>query len=94
MKNPTQLIAGIMPVAPPHFGDDVAFSLYIETLAQKNSSSLIKELLDFCDEFDIDYEELSDRLTFSFKDKLLVEAREQNYLTGEMGKIPNCLEFE
>jgi hypothetical protein len=63
------------------------FSLYIEEVVQKNRIGYMEAVIQYCTEIDIDIEAISKLVNKSLKDKIQIEAEEQNYLR-RTAKLP------
>lgn len=76
---------------PPNliFNNAIEFSEFIETLANRDSTTLTSVLVDYCEVYDVEYEMLAKMMTASLKDKVAAEMRDAGYLP----KL-NRLEFE
>jgi hypothetical protein len=56
------------------------FSLYIEEKVAKEKIGYMDAVISYCAEIDIDIESISKLINQSLKDKIRVEAEEQNYI--------------
>jgi hypothetical protein len=63
------------------------FSLYIEEVVQSNKIGYIDAIIRYCDDIDIDIESISKLINKSLKDKIQIEAEENNYLR-KTAKLP------
>lgn len=78
-KNPPNLI----------FNNAVEFSEFVETLANRDSSTVTSVLVDYCEVYGLEYETLAKMLTSSIKDKVAAEMQDAGLLPKT-----NRLEFE
>jgi hypothetical protein len=63
------------------------FSLHIEELVIKNKISYIEAIINYCEELDIDVESVSPLINDNLKDKIQLEAEQQN-LIKPRGRLP------
>lgn len=63
------------------------FSLYIEEKVIKEKIGYMDAIIHYCSEVDIDIESISKLINQSLKDKIRVEAEENNYIKKQ-GKLP------
>lgn len=63
------------------------FSLYIEKKVQDSKIGYMEAIISYCDEIDIDIETIAGLVNKSLKEKIQLEAEEQNYLK-KRGKLP------
>ncbi len=52
------------------------FSQYIETVASQNGETVTQALINYCDDRDIDFEQIAPLLTQTMKEKLIYEMAE------------------
>ena len=64
------------------------FSLYIEEKVQKEKIGYMDAIIQYCNEIDIDVETIAKLISQPLKDKIEVEAEENNYLKRKRGKLP------
>lgn len=64
------------------------FSLYIEEKVQKEKIGYMDAIIQYCNEIDIDVETIAKLINQPLKDKIEVEAEENNYLKRKRGKLP------
>jgi len=64
------------------------FSLYIEEKVQLEKIGYMDAIIQYCNEIDIDVEAIAKLINQPLKDKIQVEAEEQNYLKRKRGKLP------
>lgn len=76
---------------PPNliFNNAVEFSEFVETLANRDSTSVTSVLVDYCEVYDMEYDTLAKMMTSSLKDKVRAEMQD----CGLLPKISR-LEFE
>jgi hypothetical protein len=65
---------------PVIFNTAVEFSQYIETIAVKEKQGYIATILQYCEERDLDPEEIAKYVSRSLRDKLSVEMQEDGLL--------------
>ena len=65
------------------------FSQFVETTAAKSGVSLTQVILDYCDNRDIDYEDIAKLLSANLKEKLAFEMQESGLLPKQ-----STLEFQ
>jgi hypothetical protein len=63
------------------------FSLYIEKKVQDSKIGYMEAIISYCEEIDIDIETIAGLVNKSLKEKIQLEAEEQNYLK-KRGKLP------
>lgn len=63
------------------------FSLYIEEVVQSNKIGYMEAIIKYCNDIDIDIESISKLVNQSLKDKIQIEAEENNYLR-KRAKLP------
>jgi len=63
------------------------FSLYIEEKVIKEKIGYMDAIISYCSEIDIDIETISKLINQSLKDKIRLEAEEQNYIKKQ-AKLP------
>jgi hypothetical protein len=63
------------------------FSLYIEEIVLNQSISYMEAIIQYCNEIDIDVESITKLINQSLKDKIQIEAEDQNYMRAR-GKLP------
>lgn len=63
------------------------FSLYIEEIVQNNRIGYMEAVIQYCNEIDIDIESISKLVNQSLKEKIQIEAEENNYLR-KRAKLP------
>ncbi len=63
------------------------FSLYIEEKVIREQIGYMDAIIHYCEEVDIDVESISKLINQSLKDKVQIEAEENNYLK-KRGKLP------
>ena len=63
------------------------FSLYIENRVLSDKISYMDAVIQYCNEIDIDVESVANLINQSLKDKIQVEAEEQNYMRPR-GRLP------
>jgi len=63
------------------------FSLYIEELVAREHISYMDAVIQYCNEIDIDVESVAKLINQSLKDKIQIEAEDQNYMKSR-GKLP------
>jgi hypothetical protein len=63
------------------------FSLHIEERVLKERIGYMDAVIQYCTEIDIDIESVANLINKSLKDKIRVEAEEQNYIRKQ-GKLP------
>lgn len=63
------------------------FSLYIEERVFREKIGYMDAIIQYCSEVDIDVESISKLINQSLKDKVQIEAEENNYLK-KRGKLP------
>ena len=63
------------------------FSLHIEERVLKERIGYMDAVIQYCTEIDIDIESVANLINKSLKDKIRVEAEEQNYMRKQ-GKLP------
>lgn len=75
---------------PPNliFKSAVEFSEFVETLANRDSTTITSVLVDYCEVYDLEYETLARMLTQSLKDKVATEMQDAGLLPKS-----NRLEF-
>lgn len=71
------------------FNNAVEFSEFVETLARRDNTTITSVLVDYCEVYDLEYENLAKMLTQSIKDKVAAEMEDAGYLPKS-----NRLEFE
>lgn len=64
------------------------FSLYIEEIVQVEKIKYMDAVIKYCNEIDIDVESIAKLINNSLKDKIQIEAEEQNFLKKKRGKLP------
>jgi hypothetical protein len=64
------------------------FSLYIEEKVQSEQIGYMDAVIQYCNEIDIDVEAIAKLINQTLKDKIQIEAEEQNYLKKKRGKLP------
>ena len=70
------------------FHTSEAFSLYIETEAQKRNIALLEMLMEYCTEKDVDQIGVASMITPTLKEKIQVEAENLNLLVKTTNKLP------
>jgi len=75
-------------VITKRFRSSNEFSLYIEEKVHKEKISYMDAVIQYCNEIDIDVESISKLINQPLKDKIQIEAEEQNYLKKKRGKLP------
>lgn len=63
------------------------FSLYIEEKVIKEKIGYMDAVIDYCTELDIDIDSISKLVNQSLKDKIQIEAEENNFMK-KRGKLP------
>lgn len=63
------------------------FSLYIEERVIKEKIGYMDAIIEYCSEVDIDIESISKLVNQSLKDKIQIEAEENNFMK-KRGKLP------
>jgi hypothetical protein len=63
------------------------FSLHIEERVLRERIGYMDAVIQYCNEIDIDIESVANLINKSLKDKIRVEAEEQNYMRKQ-GKLP------
>lgn len=63
------------------------FSLYIEEVVYTNKIGYMEAIIKYCNDIDIDVESISKLVNQSLKDKIQIEAEENNYLR-KRAKLP------
>lgn len=63
------------------------FSLYIEEKVFKEQIGYMDAIIQYCEEVDIEIDSISKLINQSLKDKVQIEAEENNYLK-KRGKLP------
>lgn len=63
------------------------FSLHIEERVLREKIGYMDAVIQYCNEIDIDIEAVAGLINKSLKDKIRVEAEEQNYIRKQ-GKLP------
>ena len=63
------------------------FSLYIEEKVALDKIGYMDAVIKYCDEIDIDVESIAKLINQSLKDKIQIEAEDQNYMRSR-GKLP------
>jgi hypothetical protein len=74
-------------VITKEFKTNNEFSLHIEELVIKNKISYIEAIINYCEELDIDVESVSPLINDNLKDKIQLEAEQQN-LIKPRGRLP------
>jgi len=64
------------------------FSLYIEEKVQNEKIGYMDAVIQYCSEIDIDIESIAKLINSTLKEKIQLEAEEQNYLKKKRGKLP------
>ena len=63
------------------------FSLYIEEKVAEEAIGYMDAVIQYCNEIDIDVESVAKLINQSLKDKIQIEAEDQNYMKSR-GKLP------
>ena len=63
------------------------FSLYIEERVAEEVIGYMDAVIQYCNEIDIDVESVAKLINQSLKDKIQIEAEDQNYMKSR-GKLP------
>lgn len=73
-----------------HMRTPTEFSIYIETQVQAKGSTILDALLEYMEEYDVEPEAISSKLTKSLKSKLSAEAQKANFLRGgaQVAELP------
>lgn len=74
-------------VITKRFRSPAEFSLYIEDKVIKDKIGYMDAIINYCNEMDIDIENIGPLVNQSLKDKLQIEAEENN-LMKKRGKLP------
>ena len=69
------------------FRSPVEFSLYIEERVQKEKIGYIDMIIDYCNNHDLDIENVGKLITKSLKEKIQIEAEESNLMKPK-GRLP------
>lgn len=70
------------------FNNKETFRVDIERLVQEEDTSYMDAVMFYCDQNDIDYSLLGKLIDNTLKAKIEVEARERNFLTNKVNKLP------
>lgn len=70
------------------FNNKETFSTEIESLVQQEDTTYIDAIIFYCEENDVDYSILSKLIDNTLKAKLELEARERNFLTNKVNRLP------
>lgn len=74
------------PIKP--FRNKNDFSIYIETYAITNGTSLLTSLLQYCEDADVDIDRCAKLISESLKDKLEDEAVKEHYILRKSTALP------
>jgi len=70
------------------FNNKETFGMEIEQLVQEEDTTYIDAILLYCEENDVDYSILKKLIDNTLKAKLELEARERNFLSNKVNKLP------
>jgi len=74
-------------VITKRFRSSNEFSLYIEEKVNSDKIGYMDAVIQYCEEIDIDIESIAKLINQSLKDKIQIEAEDQNYMRSR-GKLP------
>jgi len=74
-------------VITKRFRSSNEFSLYIEEKVNYDKIGYMDAVIQYCEEIDIDIESIAKLINQSLKDKIQIEAEDQNYMRSR-GKLP------
>ena len=85
-ENITQMLTDGL-VITKRFRSSNEFSLYIEEKVISDKIGYMDAVIQYCEEIDIDIESIAKLINQSLKDKIQIEAEDQNYMRSR-GKLP------
>ena len=85
-ENMTQMLTDGL-VITKRFRSSNEFSLYIEEKVISEKIGYMDAVIHYCEEIDIDIESIAKLINQSLKDKIQIEAEDQNYMRSG-GKLP------
>ena len=74
-------------VITKRFKNSLEFSLYIEQRVLDTKTSYMDSVISYCEEADIDIDNIAKLINNSLKEKIRLEAEESNYIKPR-GKLP------